>query len=57
MEKQYIISETVVMAITNYLKRRPYDEVEQGMIALRTLPVYQAPELPHPLDPENGEQK
>ena len=37
MEKQFIISERTVIAILNYLKKRPYEEVEQGIIALRSL--------------------
>ena len=37
MEKQFIISESVLVALMNYLQTRPYAEVAQGIAALSKL--------------------
>lgn len=41
--KNYLISEEVRVALINYLAKRPYDEVYQGILALNSLQP--APEL------------
>ena len=43
--KQYIISETQVKAIGDYLASKPFMEVEQGIAILRNLKEYKEPEV------------
>lgn len=43
MEKQYIISESVLTGLLGYLQTRPYKEVAQGISLLMQLPPFETP--------------
>lgn len=40
-EKQFIISESVLAGVLQYLYTRPYAEVVNGVASLQKLPLYQ----------------
>jgi len=42
--KKYIISQEILASIMNYLSKRPYAEVAQGINALQNLPEYEVSE-------------